>query len=85
MKEIKQTIKDEDSELVSLCQKGDVDAFEVLIKKYQKRMLNTAYRMIGDYEDACEVTQDVFVSAFKNINKFEKRFSLSTWLYTICY
>lgn len=83
MKEKEQRTEDEDAQRVSLCKNGDVDAFEVLVKKHQKRMLNIAYRMIGSYEDACEVVQDAFVSAFKGIKNFEERARFSTWLYTI--
>jgi len=83
MKEKEQRTEDEDAQRVSLCKNGDVDAFEVLVKKHQKRMLNIAYRMIGSYEDACEVVQDAFVSAFKNMQNFEERARFSSWLYTI--
>ena len=82
MKENNQTT-DEDYNLVSLCKKGNVDAFEVLVRKHQKRMLNIAYRMIGNYEDACEIVQDAFVSAYKGIKDFEEKSRFSTWLYTI--
>lgn len=74
---------DEDSKWVSLCQKGDTDAFECLVKKHQKRVLNVAYRMIGDYEEACEVVQDAFLSCYKSIGKFRGDSSFSTWLYAI--
>jgi RNA polymerase sigma-70 factor (ECF subfamily) len=73
---------DEDHELVSLC-RGDVDAFEVLVRKHQKRMLTIAFRMVGNYEDACEIIQDAFVSAYKNIKNFKEKASFATWLYTI--
>jgi len=82
MKENKYTA-DEDGDLVSLCKNGDIDAFEFLVKKHQKRMLNIAFRMIGNYEEACEVVQDAFVSAHKNIRKFEEKARFSTWLCTI--
>jgi len=65
MKEKEQTRADEDTALVQACKKGNVDAFETLVRKYQKRMLNIAYRMIGNYEDACELVQDAFVSAHR--------------------
>lgn len=83
MKERIQKVTDEDTEIVSLCKKGDTDAFEVLVNKYQKKMLNIAYRMIGDYDDACEIVQDAFVSAFKNMRHFRAEAKFSTWLYTI--
>ena len=76
-------IKDEDRESVLLCKKGNVNAFEPLVLKYQKKMLNTAYRMIGNYEDACEIVQDAFVSAYKGIKNFEGKAMFSTWLYSI--
>lgn len=83
MKEEEKIKTDEDYEFVSLCKKGDVDAFEVLVKKHQKKMLNIAYRMIGSYEEACEIVQDSFVSAYKAIRDFEGKAKFSTWLYTI--
>lgn len=82
MKKNNQTT-DEDYNLVSLCKKGNVDTFEVLVRKHQKRMLNIAYRMIGNYEDACEIVQDAFVSAYKGIKDFKEKSRFSTWLYTI--
>lgn len=83
MREKKQPKADEDVELVSLCKQGNVDAFEVLVKKYQKRMFNIAYRMISNYDDACEVVQDAFVSVYKSIHNFKEKARFSTWLCTI--
>ncbi len=83
MKETVQKAADEDTEIVSSCKKGDTDAFEILVNKYQKKMLNIAYRMIGNYDDACEIVQDAFVSAFKNMKHFRGEARFSTWLYTI--
>jgi RNA polymerase sigma-70 factor (ECF subfamily) len=83
MRENKQKTTDEDYEFVSLCKKGDVDAFEVLVKNHQKRMLNIAYRMVGDYEEACDIVQDAFISAYRNIKSFKGKAKFSTWLHTI--
>lgn len=83
MRETKQKTTDEDYEFVSLCKEGDVDAFEVLVRKHQKRMLNIAYRMIGNYEEACDVVQDAFISAYRSIKGFKGKAKFSTWLYTI--
>jgi RNA polymerase sigma-70 factor (ECF subfamily) len=74
---------DEDYEAVSACQKGDVDAFEPLVEKYQKKMLNVAYRMTGDYEEACEIVQEAFLSAYRAIKKFRGEARFATWLYGI--
>src|ERR1700758_4412872 len=46
-------------------------------------MLNIAYRMIGNYEEACDVVQDAFVSAYRNIKSFKGMSKFSTWLCTI--
>ena len=83
MRREEQSFIDEDAELVSFCKKGNVDAFEELVRKYQKKMLNIAYRMIGNYEDACEIVQDAFVSAYKAIRHFKGKARFSTWLYAI--
>jgi RNA polymerase sigma-70 factor (ECF subfamily) len=83
MREKERTIAKKDAELVSSCKKGNIDAFEVLVKKHQKSMLNTAYRMVGNYEDACEIVQDAFFSAYKSIKNFKEKASISTWLSTI--
>jgi RNA polymerase sigma-70 factor (ECF subfamily) len=60
-----------------------MDAFAALVEKYQQKMLNTAYRMIGNYEEACEVVQDAFFSAYKALKKFRGESRFSTWLYSI--
>ncbi|MEW6600566.1 MAG: sigma-70 family RNA polymerase sigma factor [Nitrospirota bacterium] len=65
------------------CRNGDVDAFEQIVIRHQKKMFNIAYRMTGDYNDAAEVVQDAFVSAYKNIKSFRGGARFSTWLYTI--
>jgi RNA polymerase sigma-70 factor (ECF subfamily) len=74
---------DADRELVASSQQGDMNAFETLVARYQKRMLNIAFRLVGDYDDACEVVQDAFVSAFKNIRTFRGDAKFTTWLTTI--
>jgi len=79
MKENESAI-DEDHEFVSLSKKGNADAFEVLVRKHQKRMFNLAFRMIGNYEEACEIVQDAFISAYKGIKHFEEKARFSTWL-----
>jgi len=82
MKGKKQT-RDEDLEYVSLCRQGDVDAFEQLVRRHQKRMINIAYRIVGDYDEACEVVQEGFISAYKNIKGFKGKAKFATWLYAI--
>jgi RNA polymerase sigma-70 factor (ECF subfamily) len=74
---------DGDATYVLLCQKGDTDAFEVLVERHQKRMLNLAYRMLVDYDEACDVVQEAFLSAYRTIRSFRGESKFSTWLYGI--
>lgn len=71
---------DDDHDLVIQCRKGDVDAFEVLVKRYQRKIINTAYRLTGDYEEACEIAQETFLSAYRALGKFRGEAKFSTWL-----
>lgn len=74
---------DADAALVASSQQGDLSAFEALVARHQKRMLNIAFRIVGEYDDACEVVQDVFVSAYRNIKSFRQESKFSTWLTAI--
>ncbi len=74
---------DEDAGLVFSCKKGDLDAFESLVRKYEKKMLNISFRIAGSHEDACEIVQDAFVSAYRNIKNFRGQSRFLTWLTAI--
>ena len=73
----------DDQVLVAACRAGDLDAFEVLVRRHQRAMLNVAYRMLGSYEDACDVAQEAFVAAFKGLAAFRGEAKFTTWLTTI--
>lgn len=73
-------IVDDDAGFVARCQQGDTEAFAHLVRRHQKKMLNIAYRMIGDYEEACDAVQEAFLSAFRAIGKFRGEARFSTWL-----
>src|SRR5512138_1315577 len=74
---------DDDRALVQAAQQGDDQAFGALVERHQTRMLNIAYRMTGDYDEACEIVQDAFLSAYRAIRKFRAEAKFSTWLYGI--
>ena len=69
-----------EQDLVERLKKGQQWAFNVLVKKYQNRLLKIAYSITLDQEDSMEVVQDVFVSVYKNIHNFRQDASLATWL-----
>jgi RNA polymerase sigma-70 factor (ECF subfamily) len=73
----------EDIELVGLCQKGDTGAFDRLFYKYRDKIYRTAFRMINNPEDALDLTQEIFLKAYKNINKYNFKSEFSTWLYRL--
>jgi RNA polymerase sigma-70 factor, ECF subfamily len=75
---------DVDRNLVMATRSGNRHAFEALVRKYQDRMMNVAFRMTGDYDEACETVQDTFLAAYKAIGKFRGDSAFSTWLYSIC-
>ncbi|MEN6623253.1 MAG: sigma-70 family RNA polymerase sigma factor [Smithella sp.] len=79
----KTKVKDDDLKYVIACQDGNTEAFEILVEKHQKKMLNIAFRMMGDYDEACDVTQEAFIAAYKSIRKFKAESKFSTWLYRI--
>jgi len=72
-----------DAECVRRVQQGDTDSFEVLVQRHQKAIFNLVYRLLGDYDEAAEVAQEVFLSAFKSIQHFRGDANFSTWLYRI--
>jgi RNA polymerase sigma-70 factor (ECF subfamily) len=73
----------EDIELVRLCQKGDTDAFDRLFYKYRDKIYRTAFKMINNQEDALDLTQEIFLKAYKNISKYNFKSEFSTWLYRL--
>lgn len=74
---------DSDYETILRCKRGDTDAFEEIVRKYEKKMFNISFRMIGDYNEAAEAVQDAFVAAYRNMKGFKGKSRFSTWLYSI--
>lgn len=66
-----------------IIQRGETDAFEILVRRHEKTIFNLVYRMLGDYDDAAEVSQEVFLSAYRAIGQFRGDANFSTWLYRI--
>jgi len=72
-----------DAECVRRVQRGETDAFETLVRRHEKTIFNLVYRMLGDTEEAAEVSQEVFLSAFRATGQFRGDANFSTWLYRI--
>ena len=75
--------EDQDQVLVRRTLRGDRKAFEMIVRKYQRPLLNYVGRMVGERELALDFTQDVFVRAYASLRSFEPRYKFSTWLYKI--
>ncbi len=69
--------------LLTNAKKGDVEAFEALTSQYWKKIYNIALRMLGNHEDADDLTQDVLIKIFKSLRNFREESSFSTWIYRI--
>ena len=74
-----------DAECVKLVQQGDTGCFETLVRRHQKATFNLVYRLLGDYDEAAEVAQEVFLSAYRSIDRFRGDANFSTWLYRIAF
>src|SRR5690606_38043435 len=72
-----------EAQLIERCKQGDTLAFDELISAHQDRVFNTAFRLMGNYEEALDLTQEVFLNCFRKISNFKGDSALSTWLYRI--
>jgi RNA polymerase sigma-70 factor (ECF subfamily) len=74
---------DEDADLVARCLQGDVEAFDPLVRRYQRALFNAAWRMLGNPEDARDVVQGAFVKAWEKLPTFDPRYRFFSWIYRI--
>lgn len=73
----------DDHRLITECLKGGTNAFGELVRRYQDRLYNTVYRLVGHMEDAQDVVQETFLNAYQSLNNFKQESQLFTWLYRI--
>ena len=72
-----------DRELVLKAQKGDELAFEELVNRYRERLFWVAFNMVGNREEAWDISQEAFVRVFKALDRYNPRYNFYTWLYQI--
>ena len=72
-----------DINIINLVKKGDVKAFDILVVKYQDRLVYSVYKFCNDFELAQDIAQEAFAKAFRNIDKFRGDSSFYTWIYRI--
>lgn len=74
---------DEDRELVKRTLQGDKKAFEMILNRHQKALLNYIGRMVGDRELASDFAQDVFIKTYSSLPTYQPQFKFKTWLFKI--
>lgn len=72
-----------DTQLVEMSQNGDQQAFSQLVCRHQKKIFTLCLRLLDDFEEARDLTQETFIKAFRYIKKFRQEAQFSTWLYYI--
>lgn len=73
----------DEAALVEACLAGRADAFDLVVERHRRGVYHLCYRFVGNHEDASDLTQDVFLRAYRGLRNFHGRSSLATWLYRI--
>jgi RNA polymerase sigma-70 factor (ECF subfamily) len=72
-----------EQDLVSRAQRGDLPAYDELVRRYQERVYATVYHMTSNHEDANDLAQETFIKAFQALKSFKGGSSFYTWVYRI--
>ncbi len=76
-------LREDEREAVEACQRGEREAFDRLVERFQRDVYRLCYRYLNNHEDANDVAQEVFLKAYRAIRRFRGDSSFSTWLYRI--
>jgi len=75
----------EDRDLIAKARRGHVDAYNVLVSRWEKRVFNYLLRLVSNREDAMDLSQDVFLKAYQNLKKLEDPAKFPGWLFRIAH
>ena len=75
----------EDADLIREARRGNVEAYNLLISRWEKRVFNYLLRIVRDREDALDLSQDVFLKAYQNLRKLEDASRFAPWLFRIAH
>ena len=75
----------EDRDLIAKARRGQVDAYNVLVSRWERRIFNYLYRLVGEREDALDLSQDVFLKAYQNLRKLDDPGKFASWLFRIAH
>jgi RNA polymerase sigma-70 factor (ECF subfamily) len=73
-----------DSKVIDGIRNGNDDAFKLLVRKYQQKVFQSSMGFLHDEDEAADLTQDIFIKVYQQLDSFNGRSSFSTWLYRIC-
>jgi RNA polymerase sigma-70 factor (ECF subfamily) len=74
-----------DRDLVVSAANGVEGGFEELVRRYQRPISAYVYRMVGDYESALDLTQEIFIKIYGSLSRYRPEFKFSTWIYKIAH
>src|SRR5512132_4417663 len=69
--------------LVEAALAGQAGAFDLIVERHRRAVYQLCYRFVGNHEDASDLSQDVFLRAFRGLRRFRGQSSIATWLYRI--
>lgn len=72
-----------DEDLIERFQKGDLYAFDLIVKRYKDQLLNFVYRFVGNQEEAEDIVQETFLRVYRKRKAYKRIAKFSTWIYTI--
>ena len=72
-----------DHELINRCRKGDRHALGQLVNEYERPVFNAAYRVVGNADDAADISQVVFLKVFERLDQYNPKFKFFSWIYRI--
>src|SRR4028118_615785 len=81
MNPITPAVEPDDRQLVETIRGGDTDAFETLVRRKTTKVYALSYRIIGNPEDAKDISQLVFLKLWENLGKYDPQYAFDTWLY----
>jgi RNA polymerase sigma-70 factor (ECF subfamily) len=81
----KKTVAVGDIELVVRALSGREDGFEELVRRYQRPIVAYVYRMVGNYDSALDLTQEVFIKVYNSLARYSPEYKFSTWIYRIAH
>lgn len=79
----KKSKKPSDEDLIERFQRGDVYAFDLIVKRYKEQLLNFVYRFVGNQEEAEDIVQETFLRVYRKRHAYKRIAKFSTWIYTI--